>query len=76
MGDDADNVRVARDGKIWVSFGGEGPGGLASFDGDTLRPRLEAGLAANAGGVSASPFRRGDFRQSSRRANDRRRTEP
>ena len=63
VGDDADNVRVAPDGKIWVSFGGEGPGGLASFDGDTLRPGPEAGLAANAGGISASPVRRCDFRQ-------------
>ncbi len=36
VGDDADNVRVARDGTIWVSFGGNGPGGLASFEGSTL----------------------------------------
>jgi hypothetical protein len=34
VGDDADNVRVARDGKIWVSFGGEKRGGFACLDGD------------------------------------------
>jgi hypothetical protein len=36
VGDDADNVRVAPDGKIWVSFGGTGRGGLSCFDGETL----------------------------------------
>jgi len=36
VGDDADNVRVAPDGKIWVSFGGTGRGGISCFDGDTL----------------------------------------
>ena len=76
VGDDADNVRVARDGKIWVSFGGEGPGGLASFDGETMRARPEAGLAANAGGISASPDRRWRFSPTSRRANGRRQTAP
>src|SRR5262249_16818383 len=44
VGDDADNVRIASDGKIWVSFGGERPGGLASFDGETMRPDLRFGL--------------------------------
>lgn len=51
VGDDADNVRLARDGKLWVSFGGEGPGGLASFDlqtfaaGPILRlPRMPEGF--------------------------------
>ena len=36
VGDDADNVRVAPDGKIWVSFGGTGPGGISCFDGETM----------------------------------------
>jgi hypothetical protein len=36
VGDDADNVRVGPDGKIWVSFGGTGPGGISCFDGETL----------------------------------------
>jgi outer membrane protein assembly factor BamB len=36
VGDDADNVRVAPDGKIWVSFGGTGRGGISCFDGETL----------------------------------------
>jgi hypothetical protein len=31
VGDDADNVRIARDGKIWLSFGGNGPGGIFLF---------------------------------------------
>ena len=51
VGDDADNVRVARDGKLWVSFGGEGPGGLVAFDADTLEldrkfslPRMPEGF--------------------------------
>ncbi len=37
VGEDADNVRVAPNGKVYVSFGGkEGPGGLAEFDPATL----------------------------------------
>ncbi len=32
VGDDADNIRIAADGKIWVSFGGNGPGGLTCFN--------------------------------------------
>lgn len=32
VGDDADNVRIAGDGKAWVSFGGTGPGGLARIN--------------------------------------------
>jgi hypothetical protein len=36
VGDDADNVRVTPDGKIWVSFGGTGIGGISCFDGETL----------------------------------------
>ena len=55
VGDDADNVRVAPDGKIWVSFGGEGPGGLASFDGDTLRPGLKLGLPRMPEGFQLHP---------------------
>ena len=55
VGDDADNVRVARDGKIWVSFGGEGPGGLASFDGETMRPGLKLGLPRMPEGFQLHP---------------------
>ena len=55
VGDDADNVRVARDGKIWVSFGGEGPGGLASFDGDTMQPGLKLGLPRMPEGFQLHP---------------------
>ena len=58
VGDDADNVRVARDGTIWVSFGGEGPGGLASFDGTTLAhnrtlrlPRMPEGFQLHPSGA-------------------------
>ena len=36
IGDDADNVRVGRDGRLWVSYGGEGPGGFVAVDGATM----------------------------------------
>lgn len=36
VGDDADNVRVGRDGNLWVSFGGDGPGGIAAVDPATM----------------------------------------
>ena len=37
VGEDADNVRIAPNGKVYVSFGGDkGPGGLAEFDPATL----------------------------------------
>jgi outer membrane protein assembly factor BamB len=36
VGDDADNVRIGGDGKVWVSFGGTGPGGMACFDAKSL----------------------------------------
>jgi hypothetical protein len=55
VGDDADNVRVAGDGEIWVSFGGEGPGGLAGFDGDTMRPGLKLGLPRMPEGFQLHP---------------------
>ncbi|MBX6312709.1 MAG: PQQ-binding-like beta-propeller repeat protein [Isosphaeraceae bacterium] len=58
VGDDADNVRVARDGTIWVSFGGEKPGGLACFDGGSLTlerkldlPRMPEGFQLHPSGV-------------------------
>ncbi len=58
VGDDADNVRVARDGTIWVSFGGTGPGGFACFDSDTLAldhkislPRMPEGFQLHPSGV-------------------------
>lgn len=44
VGPDADNVRVAPDGTVWVSFGGSGPGGLAPFDPATLAPGKVVGL--------------------------------
>jgi hypothetical protein len=55
VGDDADNVRIARDGKIWVSFGGEGPGGLACFDGDTLVLDRKLGLPRMPEGFQLHP---------------------
>jgi hypothetical protein len=37
VGEDADNVRIAPNGRVYISFGGnEGPGGLAEFDPATL----------------------------------------
>ena len=54
-GDDADNVRVARDGKLWVSFGGEGPGGLASFGADTLVPGRKLALPRMPEGFQLHP---------------------
>jgi hypothetical protein len=58
VGDDADNVRVALDGKLWVSFGGEGPGGLACLDAETLAldrklalPRMPEGFQLHSSGV-------------------------
>jgi hypothetical protein len=56
VGDDADNVRVAPDGKmIWVSFGGEGPGGVARFDGETMLPNLKFGLPRMPEGFQLHP---------------------
>ena len=58
VGDDADNVRVAPDGKIWVSFGGTGPGGISCFDGETLvcertlrLPRMPEGFQLDPSGA-------------------------
>jgi PQQ-like domain len=58
VGDDADNVRVAPDGKIWVSFGGTGPGGISCFDGETLvcertlrLPRMPEGFQLDSSGA-------------------------
>jgi len=58
VGDDADNVRVAPDGKIWVSFGGTGRGGLSCFDGETLAcertlqlPRMPEGFQLDPSGA-------------------------
>jgi hypothetical protein len=57
VGDDADNVRIASDGKVWVSFGGNGPGGLACFDPDSLAlekkfslPRMPEGFQLHSSG--------------------------
>jgi hypothetical protein len=57
VGDDADNVRIAGDGKVWVSFGGTGPGRLACFDADPLAlekkfslPRMPEGFQVHASG--------------------------
>jgi hypothetical protein len=61
VGDDADNVRVAPDGKIWVSFGGEGPGGLARFDGDTMRLDLNFSLPRMPEGFQVHPSSDGIF---------------
>lgn len=58
VGDDADNVRIARDGTIWVSFGGNGPGGFVCFDGNSLTlerkvalPRMPEGFQLHPSGV-------------------------
>jgi hypothetical protein len=61
VGDDADNVRVATDGKIWVSFGGNGPGGLACFDGDTLVLDRKLGLPRMPEGFQLHPSGAGIF---------------
>jgi DNA-binding beta-propeller fold protein YncE len=57
VGDDADNVRLAPDGQLWVSFGGDGPGGLAAFDPATMAsgrrldlPRMPEGFQIHASG--------------------------
>ncbi len=55
VGADADNVRVASDGRIWVSFGGDGPGGLTRIDGDTMRPLLTLGLPRMPEGFQLHP---------------------
>jgi hypothetical protein len=55
VGDDADNVRIARDGKVWVSFGGKGPGGLVCFDADTLRLHRKLGLPRMPEGFQLHP---------------------
>ncbi len=58
VGDDADNVRVAGHGKIWVSFGGTGRGGISGFDPDTLAcertihlPKMPEGFQLDPNGV-------------------------
>jgi PQQ-like domain len=58
VGDDADNVRVDPDGKIWVSFGGTGRGGISCFDGETLvcertldLPRMPEGFQLDPSGA-------------------------
>ena len=53
VGDDADNVRVAPDGKIWVSFGGTGRWRNLLFRWRDTGLRKDASLAADAGGISA-----------------------
>ena len=55
VGDDADNVRVARDGTIWVSFGGSGPGGFACFNGSTLALECKIGLPRMPEGFQVHP---------------------
>src|SRR5262249_24773743 len=55
VGADADNVRIARDGKVWVSFGGEGPGGLTCFDGGTMRPGIKLALPRMPEGFQLHP---------------------
>src|SRR5262249_46619475 len=40
---------------IWVSFGGEGPGGLARIDGETMRPILTLSLPRMPEGFQLDP---------------------
>ncbi len=61
VGDDADNVRIARDGTIWVSFGGAGPGGFVGFDGETLAPVRKIGLPRMPEGFQLHPSGDGIF---------------
>jgi hypothetical protein len=61
VGEDADNVRVARDGMLWVSFGGEGPGGLTSFDAETLEPGRKLDLPRMPEGFQLHPTGVGVF---------------
>ena len=59
VGDDADNVRIASDGKVWVSHGGTGPGGISCFDPDSMTlekkftlPRMPEGFQVQPAGHS------------------------
>ena len=62
VGDDADNVRVGRDGMIWVSsFGGTGPGGFVGFDGSTLEPKHRISLPRMPEGFQLHPSGPGLF---------------
>ena len=61
VGDDADNVRIARDGTIWVSFGGAGPGGFVGFDGKTLAPVRKIDLPRMPEGFQVHPSGDGIF---------------
>lgn len=55
VGEDADNVRASRDGTIWVSFGGSGPGGFVGLDGKTLAAGLKIGLPRMPEGFQLHP---------------------
>jgi DNA-binding beta-propeller fold protein YncE len=61
VGDDADNVRVARDGTIWVSFGGSGPVGFVGFDGNTLTQKHKIVLTRMPEGFQLHPSNEGIF---------------
>ncbi len=61
VGDDADNVRVAPDGKIWVSFGGTGRGGISWFDGETLEREGTLPLSRMPEGFQIDPAGAGIF---------------
>ncbi len=61
VGDDADNVRVASDGKIWVSFGGSGPGGISCFDAESLVCERTLHLPRMPEGFQLDPFGAGIF---------------
>jgi hypothetical protein len=55
VGADADNVRVASDGKIWVSFGGDGRGGLTRIRPDNMQPLLTFALPRMPEGFQLHP---------------------
>jgi len=61
VGEDADNVRAASDGKIWVSSGGHGPGALSCFDPQTLKLTSKIHLPRMPEGFQLDPTGTGIF---------------
>jgi DNA-binding beta-propeller fold protein YncE len=55
VGEDADNIRVGPDGRVWVSSGGAGPGKLTPFDPETMAPGPPIGLPRMPEGFQLDP---------------------